>query len=248
MMLPPIALLLVTSLLLACGPAFALTQADVVAGAERMYRERLAELARAGMLDRDAAFLARIERIGKRLGEQARQDDAAGPAWSWEFHASSDPDDDASCMAGGKILVSQPYVERMQLSDAQLAMVLSHEMQHAILLHNLKEYEAARQLEPKWLAQPFSALEHAVDHDPWLMRKLAALNKEQEVEADRAGLAMAWRAGWRASELAGYFRKLEESSSMSGVASPTHPSALQRWRRAREQAAKLDAAKKRTAD
>lgn len=241
MILNRFAPVLLACLLLAAGSACAATQEEVTAGADRLYRTRIAELAKANMLDRDPAFLARLQRITQPLTEQARRDNPSAPIFQWEIHTSNDPDDDASCMAGGKIIVSQPYVERLQLTDAQLAMVLSHEMQHAILLHNLKEYQEARRLEPRWLAQPFEALEHAVDHDARLMGKLAALNKEQEGEADRAGLAMAWRAGWRAMDLAGYFKKLEQASSMSNVGTPTHPSPMQRWRRARELATLLDA-------
>ena len=37
--------------------------------------------------------------------------------------ASGAPDQDADCMAGGKVLVGPAYVERLQLSDAELAMV-----------------------------------------------------------------------------------------------------------------------------
>jgi Zn-dependent protease with chaperone function len=158
-----IVLLIITCLLLASGGARAVTQDEVTAGAAKLYRVRIAELERAGMLDRDAAFLARAERIVQRLGQQARRDYPSAPAWSWEIHASSDADDNASCMAGGKILLSQAYVEQLSLNDAELAMVLSHEMQHAILQHNVKEYDEAVRRDPGWLAQPFSALEHAVD-------------------------------------------------------------------------------------
>ena len=243
MNLTRIAALLTTCLVLASGGADAVTHEEVVAGAAKLYRGRIVELAQSGMLDRDAAFLARVGRIMQRLSEQARRDNPTAPVWSWEIHTSSDPDDNASCMAGGKLLISQAYVERLGLADAELAMVLSHEMQHAILLHNLKEYEEAVRLEPRWLARPFSALEDAVDNDWRLMGKLAALNWEQEVEADREGLAMAWRAGWRAKELAGYFRKLEQAATMSNMGSATHPSPLQRWRAARRQAEVLDRAR-----
>lgn len=242
MSLPRLVSLLATCLLLASGDGCAVTQDEVTAGAAKLYRVRIAELARAGMLDRDAVFLARVERIAQRLSEQARRDDPAAPVVPWEIHSSSDPDDNASCMAGGKILLSQAYVEQLALSNAELAMVLSHEMQHAILQHNLKEYEEAARLDPRWLAKPFSALEHAVDHDARLINRLAALNKEQEVEADRAGMAMAWRAGWRAMDLAGYFRKLE-GASFAGWGSATHPAPMQRWRAARRQAELLDSGK-----
>lgn len=243
MSVPRIVFLLATCLLLASADAHAVTQEEVTAGAARLYRARIAELAQAGMLDRDAAFLARAERIAQRLSKQARHDDPSAPAWSWEIHASSDADDNASCMAGGKILLGQAHAERLALTDAELAMVLSHEMQHVILQHNLKEYEEAVRQDPRWLAQPFSVLEYAVDHDARLIWRLAALNKEQEVEADRAGLAMAWRAGWPAMGLAAYFRKLERASSMGDRGSASHPAPMQRWRAARSQAELLERSK-----
>lgn len=233
----------VAILALAWGNARALTQEEVVAGAEKTYRTRITELSQAGMLDRDPAFLARVEKIVQRLAEQARRDDPAVPVKSWEVHTCNDGDDNASSMAGGKLLLSQAYVERLALNDAELAMVLSHEMQHALLLHNLKEYEEALRLDPGWRDKPFADLEDAVDNDTGLMTKLSSLNWDQEVEADRAGLALAWRAGWRARELAGYFRKLEQATSMSHFGSHTHPSPLLRWRTARAQAAALEAAR-----
>lgn len=234
------ALALLACLALAWGSALALTQEEVVAGAEKTYRTRITELSQAGMLDRDPVFLARVERIVQRLAAQARRDDPASPVTSWEVHTCNDGDDNASSMAGGKLLLSQAYAERLALTDAELAMVLSHEMQHALLLHNLKEYEEALRVDPAWRDKPFSELEDAVDNDTRLMTKLSSFNWDQEVEADRAGLALAWRAGWRATELAGYFRKLEQATSMSHFGSNTHPSPLLRWRTARAQAAALD--------
>lgn len=225
-----------------CGAAQAITQEIVIAGAEKVYRERIVKLSRVGMLDRDAAFVARLQRITDRLAEQAARDGARVPATSWEIHASDDPDDNAFAMAGGKLLVSQPYIERLALTDAELAMVLSHEMQHVILLHNLQEYEEAIRLDPTWGARPFSELEDAVDNNWRLMARLAGLNKDQEAEADRAGLAMAWRAGWKAMDLAGFYKKLLQE--MGPASSATHASPLHRWRTARRQAEALDAEKR----
>ena len=229
---------LAASLLLACAGAFAVTQDEVAAGAAKLYRGRIAQLARASMLDLDRAFLARVERIVLRLDAQARRDHPEAPV-RWEIHTSSDADDNASCMAGGKLLLSQAYAEQLALTDAELAMVISHEMQHAILRHNLKEYQEAERLDPRWLSRPFAELEEAVDQDTRLMGKLAGLNKEQEIEADREGLAMAWRAGWAARELANYFRKVERNAATGDRGSASHPSPGQRWRAARSQAERL---------
>jgi predicted Zn-dependent protease len=236
MFLHRIILASITSLLLASGGAHAVTKEEVVSGAEKLYRERIEELTQARLLDRDRGFRQRVDRIAGRLIAQAKRDDPQTADWSWEIHVSSDDDDLASCMAGGKILLSQPYVERLALTDAELAMLLSHEMQHALLLHNWKEYQEALRLDPSWRSKPFAILEEAVDIDVGLMSLLAAFNKEQEIEADRVGLQMAWRAGWPARDLAYFFKKLEQTSTMSNLSRASHPAPMQRWRSARSQA------------
>lgn len=220
-------------------PVLALDQQQVMAGASVLYRERIDALRQAHVLDDDAAFHARVQRIAGPLLAQAARDYPVSADWPWEIHTTTDPEEHAYAMAGGKLLVSSAYVAQQGLSDAELAMVLAHEIAHAVLLHNLLEYEAAMQLDPGWAARPFAELEYAVDHDGALMAKLAPLGVAQELEADRAGLTLAARAGWPPHALAGYFRKLVQASSAPNAAGFAHPSPAVRWRAARELAQAL---------
>lgn len=227
-------------LAIACGGAHALTQDEVLAGAKAMYDARIAAIARRHALDADAHFLARATRIAQRLAAQAARDHPESARWSWELHTTTDSDENASCMAGGKLLLGQPFADSLELDDAELAMVLAHEMQHALLQHNLQEYAEALRLDPSWRARPFAELETAVDHDPELMRQLEPLNFAQEREADREGMLLAVRTGWRATRLAGYFRKLARASRAPNFDSATHPAPAARWQAARALAARLD--------
>jgi predicted Zn-dependent protease len=220
-------------------PVLALDQQQVMAGAAILYRERIDALNTAHVLDDDAAFHARVQRIARPLLAQAARDYPASADWPWEIHTTTDPEEHAYAMAGGKLLVSGAYVAEQGLSDAELAMVLAHEIAHAVLRHNLLEYEAAIRLEPAWAARPFAELEYAVDHDGALMAKLAPLGAEQELEADRAGLTLAARAGWPPQALAAYFHKLVQASGAPNAAGFAHPSPAARWRAARELARAL---------
>lgn len=167
-----------------------LTQQLVMSRAAILYAERVAGLS----VDGDARFTARVRGIALPLIAQARRDYPDTALWQWEIHTTDDPDQNADCMAGGKILVSKAYVERLQLGDAELAMLLAHEIEHAALRHNLKEYQQALLLEPDWARRPFIELEDAVDNNRRLMAKLAQTNYEHEEEADREGILLAWRA------------------------------------------------------
>lgn len=228
--------------LLACAPApasaqdaAALTQQMVIARAAEVYAARLND----HVLDGDTRFTARVNAIAATLIARARRDYPETADWAWEVHTTNTPDQNADCMAGGKILVSLAYVQRLELNDAELAMLLAHEIEHAALRHNLKEYQQALRLDPRWAGRPFLELEHAVDNDSGLMDQLAPTNYEQEVEADREGMLLAWRAGWPAAQLAGYFKKMYRGSVSPRRSKPDYPSPQLRWQAARELAATL---------
>lgn len=224
--------------LLAAAPATdaaPLTQQQVIARAAEAYAARLNGHA----LDADAHFTARVHAIATPLIARARRDYPETAGWAWEIHTTNDPEQNADCMAGGKILVSLAYAQRLELGDAELAMLLAHEIEHAALHHNLKEYQQAQRLDPRWAERPFPELEYAVDHDSELIDLLAATNYQQEVEADREGMLLAWRAGWPAARLAAYFRKMYRASDGPRRSKPDYPSPLQRWQAARDLAATL---------
>ena len=206
-----------------------LTQQLVMSRAAILYAERVAGVS----VDGDARFTERVRGIALQLIAQARRDYPDTAHWDWEVHTTDDQDQNADCMAGGKILVSKAYVERLGLGDAELAMLLAHEIEHAALRHNLKEYQQALRLEPGWARRPFIELEDAVDNDRQLMTKLAQTNYEHEEEADREGLLLAWRAGWPAARLAGYFKKMVRASYWPNHVKPDYPSPFGRLRAAR---------------
>lgn len=225
----------------AAGTAQAVTQDEVMAGAARLYGERLAQLRATRSLDDNARFAARIAAIAWPLIEQAKRDYPASASWTWELHTTSDEQENASAMAGGKLLVGSAFADRLSLNDAEMAMMLAHEICHVVLLHNLREHEEALRLEPHWTTRPYAELEHAIDNDTSLMRKLARINLSQEEEADREGMHLAARAGWKPAELARFFRKIERSSHTPHFGSISHPAPAQRARAARELAAALEA-------
>ncbi len=233
--------LLLFGTVLASQLSLALSQGEVIAGAAHIYHKQLTEIDQRGGLDLDADFLMRVKRIAASLIVQAKREFPETMDWTWEIHISSDEEETAFCMAGGKLLLGQAHAVKLSLNDAELAMLLSHEIEHALQQHNLKEYAEALRLFPVWQQQPFSALEVAVDNDTGLMHALARFNFDQEIEADREGLMLAWRAGWPASRLANYFKKLSRASHSANFDSASHPAPARRWQAARALAQDLEA-------
>ena len=228
-------------LVLYFGECFAedFTHDDVIAGAARLYQSRISEAQSRGQLDSDSVFIARVNRIARGLIARATSDYPVARTFKWEIHITDATDESASCMAGGKLLIGQPYVLKLELNDAELAMLLSHEIQHDVLDHNFKEFEEALRRQPGRKNSTFAELEYAIDHDQSLVVAMRDMDMAQENEADLEGLRMAWRAGWPALALAGYFKKLARVDAMANFDHDDHPAASLRWRNARELAAEL---------
>ncbi|MCG2584407.1 M48 family metalloprotease [Massilia sp. TS11] len=214
-------------------PVWAATPAQVADGAARLYGARLASLRAAGDLDRDTALLARVRAIVARLAAVAPR------ALDWEVHVGGPAREAAFAMAGGRLLLSAEHVQTLDLQDAELALLLAHEMAHAYLLHHWQEAEQATRLDPRWTTRPYAELEWAIDHDSALMAALAPSNRAQEDEADAAGLQLVAAAGYDARAALGYFRKLAEASGALQHGDAEHRSPQQRLQRLRKLAATM---------
>lgn len=71
----------------------------------------------------------RIKRIGNKIAKAANR-----PDFKWEFNLIDDPQVNAWCMPGGKVVVYTGIL-KMAKNDDQLATVMSHEVSHALARH-----------------------------------------------------------------------------------------------------------------
>ena len=79
--------------------------------------------------------LARLRVIAQRLipftfewNERARQ-------WRWDVNLIDSPQINAFCMPGGKIVFFTGILEKLRLTDDEVAMIMGHEMAHALREH-----------------------------------------------------------------------------------------------------------------
>jgi len=189
--------------------------------AAAQYRRILAGFSARGKLDDDAALLGRTRRISAGLIIAAADVRAETAAWSWEVHMTSDASTGAFCMAGGKVLVGGELVKRLGLSDGELAMLLGHEIAHAVAGHRREIPRMEMESDP---AEDIRQIEIAL---------------MQEREADEIGMRLAYRAGWPASSLASFYEKLA-AQEIPGTFNSSHPSAASRVTWARAMARELD--------
>ena len=184
---------------------------------EDRYIDRTVDLAAAGKLDEDHALLARLRGISAGLVREAVRMKPEAAGWSWELHTTSDPDVDAVCMAGGKILVGSAFVRQLALDDGELATLLAHEVAHAVAEHHRETLSEA--LYPnRQPVVPLDVLMERLDTDLALQIRLSGLSSLQESEADQLGMVLAHRAGWPSSAMVSFYRKLADGDRDSVLA------------------------------
>jgi predicted Zn-dependent protease len=147
----------------------------------------------------DNAQLKRLRGIAQRLipyaipwNERARQ-------WKWEVNLIGSTQINAFCMPGGKIAFYSGILKTLQLSDDEVAMVMGHEIAHALREHARERMgkNAATGIGASLLSQlmGFGQIGQTVTNYGAQLLTLE-FSRSDESEADLVGMELAARAGF----------------------------------------------------
>lgn len=206
---------------------------DIDKGAAQAYAKELAKAREQGTLNKDQRQLGRVRAISARLIPQVRvfRDDAL--QWNWEINVQSSKELNAYCMPGGKIMVYTGLIEKLDLTDDELAAVIGHEIAHALREHSRERVSRAyaQQLALVGVAAVAGVGGSTLD----LANQVATVtfqlphSREQEAEADRIGLELTARAGYDPRGAVDVWKKMaKESSGGPPEFLSTHPSGSSR--------------------
>ena len=172
--------------------------------AARQYRQMLQEAAsQRALAPDDHPQVVRVRAIAKRLIPQVTQPNLRSTPraaqWRWEVNVLGSKQINAFCMPGGKIAFFLGILERLQLTDDEVAVVMGHEMAHA-----LREHARARMgktAATNGVIELGSALLGLGNSGRYLANlggQLLTLrfSRDDESEADKIGLDLAARAGY----------------------------------------------------
>ncbi len=182
---------------------------------------------------------ARVLRVGKKISiaveaymtQNGLSDQLKG--YSWEFKLVKDTSVNAFCMPGGKVVVFEGILPVTQ-TDAGLAVVLGHEIAHAVAKHS-NERMSQQILTSSGAGLVSSIFQtksqsvqtllgtgYAVLAEYGLM---LPFSRKQEYEADRLGLIFMAMAGYDPQESVNFWNRMAAtgSSSVPELMS-THPS------------------------
>jgi predicted Zn-dependent protease len=166
-----------------------------------------------------------VNHVGRWLASQTER-----PDLPWQFGVLEAPQLNAFATPGGNVFITRGMLERMK-NEAELAGALAHEIAHVLRRHHLKAIQKGAQT-----ALAGDALSQALANRSGANReKLIALgsevftrglDKDDELEADRLGVAIAARGGYDAYGLPSVLQTLQAMNPQdSGLALmfKTHP-------------------------
>jgi predicted Zn-dependent protease len=166
---------------------------------EQSYRKMLQEAAKKNTLNQDAAMLARVRGIANKLIPQTSIFRSDASHWRWEVNVFQSDNVNAFCMAGGKIGFYSGLINKLELTDAEIAAVMGHEIAHALREHVREQVslQYASQLPGVILSvvtgsQILSQLGDMVSNVTLSLPR----SRLAESEADEIGVELAARAGF----------------------------------------------------
>ena len=206
---------------------------SVERGAAKAYATELQQAGAGGKLNADPALTGRIRHITERLIPVTATFRPDAPDWKWEVNTLTTPEINAYAMPGGKIMVYSGLVEKLQLTDAEIAAVLGHEISHALREHTRERVSRAYEQQVALVGLAVltgidSATLDLADAVTSVTFQLPH-SREQEAEADVMGLELMARAGYDPHEAISLWKKMmaAEKSAPPQFLS-THPASANR--------------------
>lgn len=212
--------------------------------ADKQYAQVIAEAKKQGKLNTNQAQTDRVRGIANRLIANVAPFRPDANKWKWEINVLNSPEVNAWAMPGGKIAVYSGLIEKLNVTDDELAAVMGHEIAHALREHSRER--ASEQVVAGSLisiAAAAAGLGQAGQQGlEFAYMGLLGLpnSRRHEVEADRIGVELAARSGYDPRAAITLWEKMGQAG---GGEPPkflsTHPSREDRMRDLREYSEKV---------
>lgn len=172
-----------------------------VSMAQVAYMDTLRQFARRGKLMNDPQLAERMARITGRLVAVAVAEYPHTARWAWSVALVDDADVlNAWAMAGGRMAIFRGLIERLDLSDAEIAHIMGHEIAHAVANHHAERMSMvlAQNLAVSVVKQNTEQNSQAAPIANTVATVALTLpnSRSGEEEADNLGMRMAVKAGY----------------------------------------------------
>jgi len=179
-----------------------------------------------------------VVRVGKRIAaateKYMRENGLESEVknFAWEFNLVNDPQVNAFCMPGGKIVVYEGLL-KLTTTDDELAVVMGHEVAHAVAKHSNERMsqQVLSQVGGAVLGEVVSgssAVTQAVANTVYGLGSqygvMLPYSRKHELEVDRLGLIFMAMAGYNPDAAVTFWQKMAAQGSNVPEIMSTHPS------------------------
>lgn len=201
----------------------------------RAYAATVRELGADDRLLDDPIMAERVQAVAGRVVAATVAKYPHTVDWRWSVALIDEPTIvNAWCMAGGRMALYSGLVERLALSDDELAHIMGHEIAHAVANHTAERMSVALLTQAGLIAAA-----RTVDRDDGEVLTAAAVaaqlsvtlpnSRVSEAEADQMGIEFAIRAGYEPFAAVSLWRKMEaEGGTRVPQFLSSHPSPANR--------------------
>ena len=182
------------------------------------------------LLPNEHPQVVRLRKIFQDLLPHSYKFNERAKDWKWEVNVVNSPQVNAFCMPGGKIAFFTGILDKMKLTDDETAMVMGHEIAHA-----LREHSRARAAKSKLTSFTTIAVAVLVGGNAGELARVGGgllglrFSRSDETEADLVGMELAARAGYNPESGVALWEKMSAANQSAPMEfMSTHPSGTTR--------------------
>ena len=207
---------------------FLFSSDEINAEAATLYSQTLSENQSKHTLNTDKALYNRVNKVAQRLIAKAPFFREDAKDWAWEVNVINADILNAWCLPGGKIAVYSGLIKDLKLTDDELAVVIGHEIAHALREHSREQASSQALTQGAiGIAGIFGIGNIGVSLSNIASNVFISLpfSRAHETEADRIGLELCALAGFNVDAGVSVWQKMSQANSDKPIELlSTHPS------------------------
>jgi predicted Zn-dependent protease len=179
-----------------------------------------------------------VKNMGQKMSQavakylKSKKQSSRIEGFKWEFNLVNSKDVNAFCLPGGKVIINEGILAVTQ-TEAALAVVMGHEIAHAIARHGNERMSQGLLVATGGLALQIALSQNPSETNNLFLQSyglgtqmgILKYSRTHESEADKIGLIFCAMAGYNPQESIGFWERM---SKIGGAKPPqilsTHPS------------------------